>query len=64
VLVEPIHPEVVRPFDDARATFEARSTEIRDTAGPHIIPWPHADAIATPSTHVPSRSTSGPASGM
>ena len=36
---------------------------IRDTAGPHIIPWPHTLAIVAPSTVVPSRSTSGPTNG-
>ena len=41
----------------------ARSTAMRETAGPHIIPWPQAQATEAPATSVPSRSTSGPVSG-
>ena len=37
----------------------ARSTAIRATAGPHIIPWPQALAIVAPSTSAPSRRTNG-----
>ena len=36
---------------------------MRETAGPHIMPWPQALAIDAPATSVPARSTSGPGSG-
>ena len=42
----------------------ARSAAILDTAGPHIMPWPQAQAMDAPSTSRPSRSTKGrPAAG-
>ena len=36
---------------------------MRDTAGPHIMPWPHALAIVAPSISAPSRRDERPESG-
>ena len=41
----------------------ARSAAHRATAGPHIMPWPHADATDRPSTSTPAFVTTGPSKG-